>query len=132
MNERRRESVGRLIREVASEVLRDEMRDPRVRLATITSVEVNADLRHAKAMVSISALDEAECEECFRAIESARGFLRRAIAEKVRLRFMPELTFVRDRGAERAARIQTVLREIASDEPTPPAPPTAEVPGETP
>lgn len=116
MNERRQQSVGRLLREVISEVLRDEVRDPRVKLASVASVEVTADLQHAKVRLSILGTDEEKCQECFRAIERATAFIRRSVGTRIRLRFTPELHFSRDRGAEHADKVQRILREISAEE----------------
>jgi ribosome-binding factor A len=134
MSERRQLSVGRLLREVISEILRDEMRDPRVRFVSVADVEVSSDLQHAKVHLSVLGADEAECQERFRAVEAARGFIRRAVGARVRLRLLPELHFVRDRSAEHAERVQRILTEISREQSAAPAPPAAtaaeEAPGE--
>ncbi len=126
MSERRQQSVGRLLREVISEVIRDEMRDPRVKLASVADVEVSADLQHAKVRISVIGSDEEQCRECFRAVESAARFIRREVGERIRLRHTPELHFARDRGAEHAEKVTRILREISSERaaeaPSDPAP----------
>lgn len=103
--------LGDLLRTELSALLQREMRDPRVALATISAVEVSADLRHA--MVRVSALgDEEARRETVRALEHARGFLRRELARRIDLRITPELRFELDRGAEYSQRISELLESL--------------------
>jgi len=112
----RTDRLGDLIRNELSELLRREMRDPRVALATVTSVEVSADLSHAA--VRISALgDDAARTETIRALAHARGFLRRELARRLDLRLTPELHFALDRGAEYSQRISDLLDSLHVAEP---------------
>lgn len=112
----RTDRLGDLIRNELSELLRREMRDPRVALATVSTVAVSADLSHAK--VKISALgDEAARGETLRALAHARGFLRRELARRLDLRLTPELHFELDRGAEYSQRISDLLDSLHDAEP---------------
>ena len=107
----RTERLGDLIRAELSELLRSEMRDPRVALAAVTAVEVSADLAHAT--VKVSALgDEAARQETVRALIHARGFLRRELARRLDLRLTPELRIELDRGAEYSQRISDLLDSL--------------------
>ena len=111
----RTQRVGDLIRSELSELLRREMSDPRVRLATISRVEVSADLRYAR--VGVSALGtEAERDEAVRALERAGGFLRHALAKRLTLRVAPELRFALDRGAEHSQQIEDLLHRATDGE----------------
>lgn len=132
MSERRQQSVNRLLREVISEVIRSEMRDPRVKLVSVSSVEVSGDLRHAKVRLSVVGQDAEQCDEVYRAVDGAKAFIRRSVAEKIRLRFMPELTFVRDRTGEHAEKLQRIILELHKEEPPAPAPVAEEAPSEDP
>jgi len=109
---RRQRSVGKLLKEALSEVLRFDIKDPRVRMVTITAAEPSADLRHARIRVSVLAPSEDEAADVFRVLESARGYIKRALAERVELRFLPDLTFIRDHGPEHAERIARILHEL--------------------
>ncbi len=107
----RSERVGDLIRTELSELLRREMRDPRVALASVTRVEVSHDLGHAR--VWISALgDETQRGAAIAGIEHGSGFLRSQLARRLRLRVVPELRFELDRGAEHSQRISELLEEL--------------------
>ena len=104
----RSERVGDLLRSELAELLRREMRDPRVALASISSVEVARDFSHAT--VRVSALGtEAERLAAVAALERAKGFLRSELARRISLRTTPALHFVLDRGAERSLEIEAIL-----------------------
>lgn len=112
----RADRVGALMRNVISDILRKEIKDPRLSLTTITDVTVSRDLKHAKAFFSIrgdSRKQIAETEEGFR---RALGFIKKRLAEEVELRYMPELTFVHDGSFDYAARIGDVLRSVVPPE----------------
>ena len=117
---RRPGRVGDLIRSQLAQTILREVQDPRVRLTTISSVEVTRDLRHARVKVSVVGDDE-EREAALEALRHARGFLRTRLAksELKNLRVMPELRFELDRGPEYSQRISDLLETLDdSDEST--------------
>ena len=89
---RRTERVCDLLRAELSRLLIERVRDPRVRLTTVTNVDMSADLRHAKVRVSVLG-SESERHASVEALQHASGFLRSQLASRVRLRFAPELVF---------------------------------------
>ena len=108
---RRTDRVGdQLVREL-NELLLREVRDPRVRLATVSRVEVSGDLQHARASVSLIGSEE-EREACLEALRGATGFLRAKLGPRLRLRVTPELAFVIDRGPEHSLKISQILDEL--------------------
>ncbi len=106
--------VGDLLREILVELIRSEMRDPRVQSASVTHVDVTADLRQARVYVSTLGAG-AERAACVAALNRAAGRLRRLLAPQVRLRTIPELHFVEDRAVERGMRIEDLLRQIREE-----------------
>lgn len=107
----RTQRLGDLIRNELSELIRREMRDPRVALVGVSEVEVSKDLGYAT--VKVSALgEEAQRREAVRALEHAKGFLRRELAQRLDLRLTPELRFELDRGAEHSQRISDLLDSL--------------------
>ena len=107
----RTEKIGDLIRAELADLIRRELRDPRVGLATVNRVDVSRDLSHAT--VQVSALgDEDARQAAVRGLESARGFLRRELARRLSLRTTPELRFELDRGAEHSQRISDLLDDL--------------------
>jgi ribosome-binding factor A len=108
---RRSDRVSDLIRAELSDLLLREVKDPRVKLASITAVDVTSDLR--RAVVKVSVLGEEEQRlETVEALRHARGFLRTELAHRLRLRVTPELQFELDRGAEHSQRISDILESL--------------------
>ncbi len=103
--------VSRLIRAEISDIIRKEMRDPRLGFVTITDVEASVDLRHAKVYVSVLGGEEEE-RDAFEAVSGASAFIRRKLAERITLKFVPELHFRLDRTPRRAARIAMLLQQV--------------------
>ena len=85
--------------------------DPRFTLVTITSVVVNADLKHAKIYWSVlqSEFKQKEIEEAFK---SAAGILRRVLAKKLLIRHIPAIRFYYDNTAETSIEVQRLLEGI--------------------
>lgn len=113
---RRTQRVGDLIRAELSDLLLKKVRDPRVRMATVSHVEVTPDLSYARVLVSVLGEDD-DREETVEALVHARGFLRSELARRLRhLRVVPELRFELDRGPEHSQRISDLLEELHADE----------------
>lgn len=99
-----------------SEIIRMELRDPRVDLVTITDVEVSQDNAHAK--VFFTALGEpVQQEVATKALEHAAGFLRSALAKRIKLRTVPQLHFNYDVSIERGMRLSRLIDEAVAGEP---------------
>ena len=113
----RQERVEELLRHELAAILQNEMRDPRVRLATVSHLKVTRDLSHAEVGVSVLG-DDADREACVAVLQRAKGFVRSALARRVHLRSIPELHFRLDRGAEHSERIREILEGL-NDEETP-------------
>jgi len=113
---RRPEQVGETIRAVlAGALLRGEVRDPRVGLITVSSVDVTRDLSHANVVVVPHGDEDAKLA-ALEGLKSAAGFLRRMVAKELSTRIVPELHFLLDRGFEHARRIDELLAGLR-DEP---------------
>jgi len=112
---RRPEQVAGTLRQVITEALAREVRDPRVGFVTVTGVLVSPDLSHARIMVSVPG-DQAEKDRALEGLQSAAGFLRSRAARALTTRTVPELHFELDRGLEHAARINELLDEIRREE----------------
>ncbi|MDZ7779383.1 MAG: 30S ribosome-binding factor RbfA [Gemmatimonadota bacterium] len=105
-----------LKRELA-ELIRTDVRDPRVGLVTVTDVDVTSDLSVAR--VYVRALGETEeVDEALAGLEAAAPFLRGSLGKELSIRRIPELRFQRDRSLEHATRIEEILSEVLpEDEP---------------
>ena len=108
---RRPEQVAETLRQVITDALAREIRDPRVGFVTVTGVLVTNELSHARVMVSMPG-EDADKERALEGLRSAAGFLRTRAARALTTRTVPELHFELDRGLEHAARIGALLEEL--------------------
>lgn len=114
MSYKRADRVNALLQRELGTLISEELRDPRIAFSTVTAVEVTDDLRSARVHVSVLGSDE-QVASTMRALDEARAYLRHELGSRVDLRFVPELTFVSDRSAERSVRISSLLREANRD-----------------
>jgi len=109
--------VNRLLREVLAEELeRLSGDDDRLRLATITAVVVDPDLRHAKVLFD-PGLEPGVTNEVAEALAEQRVRLQAAVARQVRLKRTPQLSFLSDSGVTTGSRVEEILREIRKGDP---------------
>ena len=123
MSKIKQERTGGHIRKILSQLILRDVADPRLHGITITDVELDPELLFAK--VYVNALGEEErMPEVMSALNHAKGFLRREVAKRVKLRKAPELIFKWDASLERGERIDSLLAGlvIPRDENAPPAP----------
>ena len=108
---RRTDRLSDLLRAELSELILREIKDPRIKLVSLTGVEVTSDLRRAVVRVSVLG-EESQREEAVEALRHARGFLRTELAHRLRTRVTPELVFELDRGAEHSQKISDLLESL--------------------
>lgn len=116
---RRTDRVNELLREEISLLLRSEVRDPRVGLATVTAVETSPELDHARVYVTTLG-DEEEKAQVVSGLQSAAAFIRGLLSKRLHMRRVPELHFQYDRMLDEATRIEQLLREALPDGPRTP------------
>lgn len=116
MKRHRMEHVNSSLQQAVATALLVETTDARLQRVTVTAVETSRDLKHARVFVTVLG-DASEREASMEALEHARGFLQAAIAERVRLRYTPQLRFLFDESVERAHRIEDLLREADKGDP---------------
>jgi len=107
----RHERVEEAIKREVSLIIHDEIKDPRIGFVTITRVELSKDLRNAKIFYSVLGKED-DYEKTRLALDSALGFIRSLVAERINLRFAPELIFREDHSTEYSVRIEEVLNKI--------------------
>ena len=93
-----------------SDLIRLELKDPRIGLVTLTDVEVSRDLTHAKVYVSCLG-DTASAERSVRSLQHAAAYLRRLLAKTLSLRTVPQLEFVYDASVEQGVRLSHLIDE---------------------
>src|SRR5215213_7864921 len=108
---RRTRQVGDLLREELTDIIRTEVKDPRIGFFSITQVEVPPDLRSARVFVSVLGTDE-ERVSTLAALRSAAKFIRYHLKPRLHMRQIPELEFRDDRSMEYAEQIARTLRTV--------------------
>ena len=102
--------VAEAVREVASETILYELRDPRVKLVTVTRAEVSGDLQHAKVYVSVMGTPT-EQQLTLRGLKHAAGFVQSKLAKRLQTRFTPLVQFVLDQGVKNSIEMSRLIRE---------------------
>ncbi len=118
MTKKRALRLNSLLKEVISEVVMKDVRNPHVaNLITITSVEISNDIKYAKVFISVIGSVK-EKQESLQALQSAAGFIAVHASKKVRLRYFPELTFRLDNSVENHLKIDEILTLIHEEQKT--------------
>jgi ribosome-binding factor A len=107
----RHERVEEAIKKEVSLIIHDELKDPRIGFVTITRVELSKDLRNAKIFYSVLGKEDA-CKKTKVALDSALGYIRSLVAQRINMRFATELMFCEDHSTEYSVKIQEVLNKI--------------------
>ncbi|MBF7082373.1 30S ribosome-binding factor RbfA [Desulfallas sp. Bu1-1] len=109
----RPERLAEAIKKEMSDLLREELKDPRIGFATITGVDVSSDLKYAKIYVSVYGKDE-ERDLTMTALKKAQGFIRTELGRRIRLRHVPEISFKLDESMAHGARVIELIEEVKS------------------
>jgi ribosome-binding factor A len=99
-----------IVREL-SEIVHEQLKDPRVGFVTITGAHVSPDLRTARVFASPLG-DERTARQTMRGLQSAAGFLSAELGKRLQTRNTPTLTFTRDTSIERGVRVTTMIDEV--------------------
>lgn len=107
---KRTDRINEQLRQEIALLIRDEVKDPRVGLITVTAVETSPELDHARVFVTVLGAED-EQQEALDGLRSAAAFVRAQLGRRLHMRRIPELHFQLDRVVEEAARIERLLRE---------------------
>ncbi len=108
------EKLQELIKQEMSKMLLTDLKDPRIGFVTVTDVEMTGDLREAKIFVSVMGGAE-QVKNSLEGLNSALGFVRREIGQRIRLRFTPEISFALDTSLDYGDHIQKLLLQVEGD-----------------
>jgi len=112
MSYKRSERVGDLIKkEIASMILHGEVKDPRIGFVTVTRVKMTEDLKHAHIFFSMIGTEE-EVLRSKAGLNSASGYMRRALAKRLSLKYIPAIDFEFDDSLEYSSHIEEVLKKL--------------------
>lgn len=114
MSKPRPERVQEALRQEISKIVQNEIKDPRIGFITITKVELTKDLRYAK--VYFSVLGEMKNKDlALKGLNSAKGYIKNLVAERIKLRFVPEVIFKIDDSLEHTKEIYDLLDRIKKE-----------------
>jgi ribosome-binding factor A len=113
----RADRVSGLIQRVLSDILSKDVADPRLKMTVITGVKMSADLRIARIYYASSG-NKKNIEAASRAINSARGYLKKSLARQLALRYMPELKFFYDDSFDYGFHIEQLLKTVLAENAT--------------
>ena len=107
--------VAQQIRRELAEIMHHELKDPRIRMITLTDAEVSPDYAHAK--IFFTHLGEScQTAEILSGLEHAAGFLRSQLAHRLKLYAVPELHFIYDSSVERGMRLSSLIDQAVSED----------------
>jgi ribosome-binding factor A len=109
----RKDRVAEQIRRELADLIRSELKDPRVGMISITDVEVTADYAHAKVFFSTLAGSE-QVAEVMTGLQKASGFLRRELGKRISIHMTPQLHFVFDQSLERGADLSQLIQQAVA------------------
>lgn len=110
MSKHRPNRLAETLKEEISQLIRVELKDPRIGFVTVTSVDVADDLAHAKVYVSVLGSED-EGKASLETLNRAAGFVRSEIGKRVRLRHVPAIVFKYDPSIQHGAHIAKLLRD---------------------
>ncbi|MFT3963701.1 30S ribosome-binding factor RbfA [Propionivibrio sp.] len=121
----RRDRISEQIRRELAELIRTELKDPRVGMISITGVEVSADYAHAKVFFS-SMSGREHLDSVLAGLQKAAGFLRRELGRRITIHNTPQLHFVFDESLERGADLSKLIEQAVSISKAPDSPDSTE------
>lgn len=108
---RRKYQIAEAIQAQVDSIIRRELRDPRIGMVTVTRVDVSEDLQNATIFISVLGGPDEE-KETLKALRGAEGFIRRELAQRLRLRYVPQIHVAPDVALDQAMRVYELLEEL--------------------
>ncbi|NQT75343.1 MAG: 30S ribosome-binding factor RbfA [Candidatus Omnitrophica bacterium] len=110
----RSERVQRQLKKEISLILQEDLRDPRIGFVTLTRIDLTGDLRYAKVYFSVLG-DEAAKQSSTEGIQSAVGYIRRLIGERLKLKYVPEISFKLDKSIEYSINLEKTFERLKNE-----------------
>jgi len=114
MSSQRPGRVQEALRQEISRIVHGEMKDPRLGFITITKVDLTKDLRYARVYFSVLG-EEREKRLALKGLNSAKGYIKGLLSDRIKLRFMPEVVFTIDESMEHTKHIYNILDKIKKE-----------------
>lgn len=106
-----RERVGEALKEEIGAIIEGELGDPRIALCNVTEITLSPDGKSARVFLHVVG-DERESQETVKVVNTAKGYIRHELLDRLGVSHVPDLNFVLDRSAEYGARIDEILGRI--------------------
>lgn len=116
MDLRKLERSTALLREELTDILRSEVRDPRLNVVSVSAVRLSRDRRYARVYVNLAELEQEEEQAILAALRRAAGFVRRCLAQRLTWYKAPEISFHLDEGMKQGDRVLELFRDLESEE----------------
>ena len=116
MDLRKLERSTALLREELTDILRSEVRDPRLHTVTVNAVRLSRDRRYARVYVNLPEQEQEEEQAVLAALRRAAGFVRRCLAQRLSWYKAPEVSFHLDEGMKQGDRVLALFRDLESEE----------------
>ncbi|MBU4377214.1 MAG: 30S ribosome-binding factor RbfA [Candidatus Omnitrophica bacterium] len=117
MTRKRPQRVANAIRREIGTMIQEELKDPRIAFTTITRVEITPDLRYAKVYYTVLG-NEKETRSTEVAFNNAKGFIKNAIGDRLKLRLTPEIVFKIDKSQEYTNKIEKLFDRLHKEKET--------------
>ena len=111
----RSEKVQVQLKREISRILHEDLKDPRIGFVTLTRIDLTGDLRYAKVYFSVLG-DDADRRSSVEGIQSASGYIRRLVGERLKLRFVPELVFKLDKSIEYSIDLEKTFERLRNEQ----------------
>jgi ribosome-binding factor A len=113
MSKKRNSRLSGEMKRVIADIIRTQVKDPRISdLMSVIDVHVTEDLKFAKVFISVYG----DSEPTLEALQSAKGFIRREVGRKIKMRLTPELIFVKDDSIEKGIYMSSLINQVINDE----------------
>lgn len=114
MTTQRPERVQEALRQEISRIVQNEIKDPRLGFLTITKVDMTRDLRYARVYFSVFGEDKDKITT-LKGLNSAKGYIKGLLSERIKLRFMPEIDFKIDESSAHTKKIHDILDKLEKE-----------------
>lgn len=107
----RSDRVAEAFREEVMGMIQKTLKDPAIGFVTVTHVDVSPDLTHAVFLVTVLG-DEEQQKASLAALNRAKGFIRTELGKRVRLKFLPEIRFERDKSIDESFKVSEIIKKL--------------------
>ncbi|MCM8799220.1 MAG: 30S ribosome-binding factor RbfA [Candidatus Omnitrophica bacterium] len=108
------QKVAEALKREISNIIHDELKDPRIGFITVLRIELSSDLKFARIYYSVLG-NSKEKESTASALENAKGFIRREVAQRLTLKFVPEIVFKEDKSVEESIFLEEEIRRLREE-----------------